>query len=316
MKTYERIHPMKTISENTLGFYNDQGIFTIPAKQYDTGRVFKFNIIDSCESMDLTDCNAYIRILKADGTQFQGNDCTQIADSSTILVDTSVGSGNQILSAPGINRCELHITDQNYTAVTTWNFNIQVEPRVHDGNHIISSDNWDELDRFSETAEKTIANAEECMDRSQAQTAQCEAATELCNTATQSANDASNHAHTAAAAAENVNITCTKDENSFILRITDRNGTSVESQNLIGDTPAFQIGSVTTGEEGSQAAVSLTGTMKQPVLNFIIPRGDTGSIENVTINDVPLSDQNSFEQLGLHTMTIEETLNILRQEVL
>jgi len=44
------------------------------------------------------------------------------------------------------------------------------------------------------------------------------------------------------------------------------------------------LGEVITAEPGSSAAASLTGTAAEPVLNLTIPRGDTGSIENLTVN--------------------------------
>ena len=43
-----------------------------------------------------------------------------------------------------------------------------------------------------------------------------------------------------------------------------------------GTTPAFSIGTVTTGVAGSPAAVTLGGTTLAPVLNFSIPQGETG----------------------------------------
>ena len=138
---------LEIIKENNIGFYNDQGVFTISAKQFDTGRIFKFNII---ENVDLSNCSAYIRILKADGKQFQGNDCVTINnDENVITVDTSVSNGNQILTASGMNKCELHIVDNSGKSLTTWNFNIYVEPRVHDGSRIESLDSWDVLDSAS-----------------------------------------------------------------------------------------------------------------------------------------------------------------------
>lgn len=45
-----------------------------------------------------------------------------------------------------------------------------------------------------------------------------------------------------------------------------------------GATPNFTIGTVTTGEAGSQASVTITGTPENPVLNLTIPKGDTGDL--------------------------------------
>ncbi len=43
-----------------------------------------------------------------------------------------------------------------------------------------------------------------------------------------------------------------------------------------GATPQLSIGTVTTGVAGSDAAVTITGTAENPVLNMTIPRGNSG----------------------------------------
>ena len=57
-----------------LSFYNDQGILTLNAKQFDTGRRFIFHIMDNDEPFELSGCKAYLRIAKADGTEFLGQE--------------------------------------------------------------------------------------------------------------------------------------------------------------------------------------------------------------------------------------------------
>lgn len=291
---------MDIIQENNISFSNNLGIFTIPAKQYDTGRIFKFNIIDLHNKIDLTDCNAYIRILKADGTQFQGNECTKILSRSSISIDTSIGNGNQILTTPGINRCELHITDQNNKSLTTWNFYINVEPSVHDGSQIISTNDWDILNHYAEKAElalnkanKAIADVNLVIADAENQMLLCNTAIENCTGAVQAAESAALRANHASAEAETINIETSGDSDTFLIKITNRNGDTTLSQNLIGDTPDFQIGTVTTGAEGSSAKVSITGTKKNPILNFEIPKGDTGSTEYLSASTLPYTtDEN------------------------
>lgn len=43
-----------------------------------------------------------------------------------------------------------------------------------------------------------------------------------------------------------------------------------------GAVPQFGVVNVTTGEEGTEASASVTGTAENPVLNITIPKGDTG----------------------------------------
>lgn len=150
---------MNTTKTNNLSFYNEQGTLTLNAKQFDTGRRFVFHIMDNDEPFNLSGCTAYLRIAKADGTQFQGHECCSV-DTSHIIVDTSIGNGSQILTSAGINICELHLEDVNGISLTTWNFNILVEPRVHDGSHISSVDSYDVLDIAKRNEEARQKNEE------------------------------------------------------------------------------------------------------------------------------------------------------------
>lgn len=45
-----------------------------------------------------------------------------------------------------------------------------------------------------------------------------------------------------------------------------------------GNTPNIRVGIVTTGNPGTDASVNITGTEEEPVLNFTIPRGNTGEV--------------------------------------
>ena len=52
-----------------------------------------------------------------------------------------------------------------------------------------------------------------------------------------------------------------------------------------GATPNISIGTVTTGEPGTSAAVTMSGTAENPVLNMTIPRGMPGDNSNVLLFD-------------------------------
>lgn len=137
------------IKTNDLSFYNDQGVITLSAKQYDTGRKFVFNIVNDGEIYDLSGCSVYLRMLKVDGKQFQGEECCSI-ENNQIVIDTSVGNGDQILTTVGDNICELHLTDSKGKSLTTWDFIIDVKSRVHDASDITSDISYDTLDNITE----------------------------------------------------------------------------------------------------------------------------------------------------------------------
>lgn len=65
-----------------------------------------------------------------------------------------------------------------------------------------------------------------------------------------------------------------------------------------GATPQISV-QVTTGAAGSEASVSVSGTAEEPVIHLTIPRGDTGAIENMTINGKPVES-------GTITLTPED----------
>ena len=151
---------MNSTKTSSLSFYNEQGILILTAKQFDTGRMFVFHIMDNDVPFDLSGCTAYLRIAKADGTQFQGHECCTV-EGSQIIISTSAGNGSQILAAAGTNVCELHLKDANDIGLTTWTFHIVVEPRVHDGSHMSSIDSYDVLDNMINMEKERIANEEQ-----------------------------------------------------------------------------------------------------------------------------------------------------------
>jgi hypothetical protein len=65
-----------------------------------------------------------------------------------------------------------------------------------------------------------------------------------------------------------------------------------------GATPQISV-QVATGAAGSDASVSVSGTAEEPVIHLTIPRGDTGAIENMTINGKPVES-------GTITLTPED----------
>ena len=65
-----------------------------------------------------------------------------------------------------------------------------------------------------------------------------------------------------------------------VLRIKNPDGKWYEVTALKGDTgitPNLQVGKVITGNPGTSAEVTITGTPEEPVLNFKIPKGEPGT---------------------------------------
>ena len=76
-----------------------------------------------------------------------------------------------------------------------------------------------------------------------------------------------------------------------------------------GLTPALRVGSVTTGEPGTNAEVSIVGTPEIPIINFTIPKGakgDTGDTGTTNYNDTT-----NKPQIGGVTLQGNRTLDEL-----
>lgn len=81
-----------------------------------------------------------------------------------------------------------------------------------------------------------------------------------------------------------------------------------------GATPEITIGTVTTGEPGTEASATMTGTPEAPVLSLTIPRGMPGTGSVSSVNGV-LPDLDGDVQLdGLIYTTTAQTLEAMSQE--
>lgn len=83
--------------------------------------------------------------------------------------------------------------------------------------------------------------------------------------------------------------TVTKSGDTATITITDKNGTTTATvsdgeDGQPGATPDFSIGTVTTGEPGTDASATITGTAENPVLNLTIPRGATGEVSEAELS--------------------------------
>ena len=98
-----------------------------------------------------------------------------------------------------------------------------------------------------------------------------------------------------------------------VLRLKNPDGTWYEVTALKGDTgitPNLQVGTVTTGNPGTSAEVTITGTPEEPVLNFKIPKGEpgTGGDGGTNIDDTTPSSTTTYS-----SQKIESKLSALNQ---
>lgn len=134
-----------------------------------------------------------------------------------------------------------------------------------------------------------------------AKIAECEAATTAANAAASSANTAANNANTKAnladqkataanTAANTANTAATSIDNMTVAaQAGSTAGAAISNvsghKHILftlpkgdpGAMPQIGIGNVSTGNPGTSAAVTITGTAASPLLNFTIPRGANGA---------------------------------------
>ena len=140
-----------------------------------------------------------------------------------------------------------------------------------------------------------IAAAESAAKAANTATTNANNATKAAQTATTNANAATKAANTAAGKIDNMTVQASGLEAgaaptadlslvdghynlSFAIPKGDKGNTGAT-----GATPEITV-KVVTGEAGTQASVTQSGTAENPVITLTIPRGDTGSIDNLAEN--------------------------------
>lgn len=136
-----------------------------------------------------------------------------------------------------------------------------------------SSDEYGILDELIKQAQAAISDT-------RAATIQANIATSTANNAAETANEAASSANAAAAAANNA-------------------AEELQEKVNAGDfTASVTVGTVTTGNPGSQASVVNSGTDKDAVLDFTIPKGDTGSVENISEQSVMFTEASTDDKIS------------------
>lgn len=77
-----------------------------------------------------------------------------------------------------------------------------------------------------------------------------------------------------------------------------------------GETPDIQVGTVQTGQPGTNANANITGTKENPVLNMTIPRGDVGATPNITIGTVTTGEEGAQAQATITGTPEDPVLNL------
>lgn len=179
------------------------------------------------------------------------NDGNAVYGGATITGnDVTVDVTQQMFITLGVNLMQVEIDSGNETLVT-FEQPVMVTPNLKAGDLPDSTTDVDFIDKIIEQAQEAVNDAN--------------AALETANTAISGANTAAESANSAAQNANNV---------------------AEELQDKVdaGDfTASVQVGTTTTLDPDQDATVSNSGTSKDAVLNFGIPKGDPGTAASIQV---------------------------------
>lgn len=89
------------------------------------------------------------------------------------------------------------------------------------------------------------------------------------------------------------------------------NGDFIGATGPQGEAATVSVGTVTTGQPGTAAQVTNSGTPGAAVLNFTIPQGATGAIENLDTATVTFSIDTSYANIS-SGMTVSQLFSRLQ----
>lgn len=181
-------------------------------------------------------------------------------DGNVVIINPTT----QMMAEIGYNKLQVLITAYGNVAAS-FVVILDVEENITEDSAVESQNEYSALESLIAQANDTISAVT--------------AATNAANSAASSANTAAGQANTAASSANNV---------------------AVEVKNKLdgGEFAAtVSIGNVTTGEPGTNASVTNSGTENDAVFNFTIPRGDPGSIENLEVQPVTFTEASTRENI-------------------
>lgn len=122
-------------------------------------------------------------------------------------------------------------------------------------------------------------------------------ATTAGQTAVSTANQAANYATTTADEAAETAVQMATDKCDEVQEKLDR-GDFIGATGPKGDAATITVGSVTTGLPGTSVQVTNSGTSANAILNFTIPQGATGNVENLNTATVTFGQDESYQNIS------------------
>lgn len=183
----------------------------------------------------------------------------------------------QMMAEVGDTKAQVLLTKEDQIAAT-FVLIIHVHPNLSSDSAIESADEYNALEELITQAQTAITGVGSAIEEAQGAT----------QTASQAATNAANKAQAANSAADRADEIAEDLEGKRDSGYWD--GTD-------GAAATIQIGTVTTGEPGTQASVTNTGTEHAAVLDFTIPRGSPGEVENLSSQSILFSEASQRQNI-------------------
>lgn len=263
---------------------------TLFAKGDSAAHRFELTILRAGVQDDLTGCTVICKFYR-------------MADSTVVSVPGTVEGGKAVVALPAacydyIGRFVLSIAIKKGEEETTVFYgdgymNGQRADTAISGEYIIYDidtllEKIAEIDAATQAANTATENANTAASNANTARDAANTAASTANTAATNANTAKDTANAAAGKINNMTVSATPVETgTATAALTTVDGHYHLALGLpkgdTGATPQISV-QVQTGEAGSEASVSVSGTAEEPVIHLTIPRGDVGDIGALTIN--------------------------------
>lgn len=267
---------------------------TLFAKGDSAAHRFELTILRAGVQEDLTGCTVMCKFYR-------------MADSTVVSVPGTVDGGKAVAALSKacydyIGRFALTISIKKGEEETTVFYgdgymhgqradtSISGEYIIYDINTLLEK--IAEIDAATQAANTATSNANTATANANTATGKANTAASAANTAAANANTAKDTANAAAAKIDNMTVSATPvSTGTATAELSTVDGHYHLALGLpkgdTGATPQISV-QVQTGAAGSEASVSVSGTAEEPVIHLTIPRGETGRIENLTINGKPV----------------------------
>lgn len=256
----------------TLDVQKDNEQAVVRCKQGDTARTIEVTLVDGGQPYAYGS-NTYVVMTgkKADGTVLFSS--TEVRQDGTIVYEFS----RQAAAVAGRILCEIRVYGMDDRVIASARFRILVDGTIVDDETVESADEFSALTEAIANLLAAILDAKTSKKEFDALIADIRQ--KLANgefnakpPLMQIAIETIGYEEEASASAEKIG---TAEDGREIWKVNFRLPRG--ERGLTGLTPQLSVGEVSTGLPGTAPEIYITGTAENPVLNMVIPKGDTGS---------------------------------------